>query len=453
LRQSTLLTWKYWFPEKEFGRLQLGMPMIHHFRPKAHPDVESEVWFMALDKDTDVSKLRSTEWTGIWFNELEYIPRALFDEAESRVGYYPPVRDGGPTWAGVLADLNAPSEDCWVVQLTGEVSLPESMPDGERQSYVWPENWDYFVQPPGLIEDFGPDGKTIIGYRINPEAENLKYIPKVKQKDGTYLHTYLESARSKTKQWIDSRIMNRIVPPVFGSPCHPSFRVETHVAQVDLVWEAGVRLVVSLDFGRRPFALFMQMVGHRWHVIAEFRKYDASASVFAPLLRAFIRKEFPEAYEAYFMRGATSAIRFVGDPKGQDKGQADERTAYEVFAAHGMRVNAAPIKATAIRTRLATVDAVLGQMVDGVPKLLLSARKVPELKMALAGGYHFSKDTNESGDILPEKDKYSEPADCLQYGLIDGGEGYVMTGRDRPGVMRPAVYQPKRKSLRRGRAA
>jgi hypothetical protein len=39
------------------------------------------------------------------------------------------------------------------------------------------EDLAYFTQPPGLIEVKLADGKTVQGYEVNSEAENLKWLP------------------------------------------------------------------------------------------------------------------------------------------------------------------------------------------------------------------------------------------------------------------------------------
>jgi hypothetical protein len=86
-----------------------------------------EVDFLALDKPEDVRKLRSTEYTGIVFNEIQYIDKELFDEAHSRLRY-PSKDEGGATWHGMLADANAPDEDHWLAIMTGQVDLPPGLP-------------------------------------------------------------------------------------------------------------------------------------------------------------------------------------------------------------------------------------------------------------------------------------------------------------------------------------
>lgn len=445
LQQSTVKTWLAWFPEKDFGRFIWSKPMVHTLKKG---DVIAEVVFIALDKAEDVNKLRSTEWTGIWFNELEYIPKELFDEAESRAGYYPAIKDGGATWSGVIGDMNAPSEDNWVVMMAGEVPLPEDMSEEDRQQYIWPEGWDYFVQPTGLIEKFGPDGKTVVDYELNPEAENLKWIPKI---NGRPL--YLETIKGKSKRWIDSRIMNRITAPIEGTPVWPMFVEETHVAKQVLKFNPGHPLYVGLDFGRTPAAVIGQIINDRWVIIGEVIGNDMGATTFAPILRRWLFQNCPglvdgDSITALEKAVTTGRIRLYGDPKGQDKTQADEQTAYDVFRDHGMRVTPAPIPTNAIQTRIEAVEFVLNGMRDGMPRFLLSPN-CRTLKMGMAGGYHFKKGDTVKAE--PAKNRYSHPCDGLQYLILGAGEGRVMTGRERPSNTQAAPVQTRqsRRSLRR----
>jgi hypothetical protein len=444
LQQSTIKTWLAWFPERDFGRFNWSKPMYQTLRKGP---VWLEVVFLALDKPEDVSKLRSTEFTGVWFNELEYIPKEIFDEAESRVGYYPALKDGGPTWSGVIADLNAPTEDMWLVLMTGEAPLPEDMPEEDRRQYVWPVGWEYFIQPPALIEQFGPDGKTVVGYELNPKAENLKWIPKI---NGNPL--YLETIKGKSKRWIDSRLMNRIRPPVEGDPVWPSFREETHVAKTPLKFHDGYPLYVGLDFGRSPAAVFAQLISDRWLVLDELTAFDVGATTFAPRVRRLIEQRFPSvglSADEYDRRlsNSTKAL-FYGDPKGQDRPQSDDRTSYDVFLDFGLRVRPAPIPTNSIGTRIEAVEYVLNTMRDGMPRFLLNPT-CRTLKMAMGGGYSFRK-----GDPLreePAKNRYSHIADALQYMVLGAGEGRVMTGRERPtqAPREPLSLYQRRRSLRR----
>ncbi|MBN9438246.1 hypothetical protein [Bosea sp. (in: a-proteobacteria)] len=447
LQQSTIKTWLAWYPEREFGRFIWSKPMVHAMRK---PAIHCEVVFIALDKPDEVSKLRSTEWTGGWFNELEYVPKEIFDEAESRAGYYPAVKDGGATWSGIMGDMNAPTEDNWLAMMAGEVPLPDDMPEDERQQYRWPEGWDYFVQPPGLIEVFGADGKTVESYKLNPKAENLRWIPKINGKP-----LYLETIKGKTKRWIDSRIMNRITAPIDGSPVWPMFVEETHVAKTPLRYHEGYPLQVGLDFGRRPAAIFGQLISDRWQIIGELYGTDEGASTFAPRVRRWIVENCPglltDDVEAEIERAVRAGrIRLHGDPKGNDGVQTDDRTAYDVFQTFGLRVTAAPVKGNNVATRIEAVETVLNGMRDGMPRFLLSPN-CRKLKMAMAGGYHFKK--GDFQKVEPHKDPqgYSDVSDALQYLLIGGGEASVMTGRSRPDHQQQSSvrWHNGRRSLRR----
>jgi hypothetical protein len=329
----------------------------------------------------------------------------------------------------VIADMNAPTEDNWVVKMTGEVPPPEDTTPEEMVEYQWPAGWDYFVQPPALIEEFGPDGKTVTGYRVNPLAENLTWLPRIDDKIA-----YIEMIKGKKKRWIDSRLMNRITAPVEGEAVWPMFVDETHVAKQNLAYNPSFAVYVGLDFGRRPAAVFAQLIGDRWVVFGELVGHDEGSTTFAPRVRRWLFwhcKGLVDYEDTASLEFAVKAgrLRLFGDPKGADGVQSSEITAYDVFRDHGMRVDPAPVPTNDIGTRIEAVEYVLNGLRDGMPRFLLSPA-CRTLKMAMAGGYHFKK-----GDMLkvaPVKDRYSDIADALQYMILGAGEGRVMTGRGRP---------------------
>lgn len=419
LTLSTLKTWLYWFPEEPYGRLIRSRPMVQTIRVG---NLELEVWFLALDGPEDVQKLRSVEFTGIFFNELEFSQYEIFKEARSRTSRYPPKVEVERFWYGVIGDMNAPPEDHWVPRMTGESSYPEETPEADL--VYWPtetalrcepclsfdrSRWSYFVQPPALIEEFASDGSgAVIGYRVNPKAENLRWLA-----DGYYEGL----ARGSDKAFIDSRLMNRIRFIIDGEPVWKNFREEVHCSKVDLVPVKGHPVIVSLDFGRaRPAALFAQEIGNRVFCQRELRGYNESSTVFAPKVKRFLEQNY-----------AGFHVKFTGDPKGQDKGQQDERTAYDVFRSLGMPVTPAPVKNNHLQTRLSAVDSIMTTMERGFPRLLISPR-CTTLRAACAGRYRIKKDAD--GEPEPIKDKWSDIADCLQYLCLYLGEGRRMIGLD-----------------------
>lgn len=418
LKNTTVKTWLYWFPENLYGRFVWERPFRHEMKFR---DVEAEVIFMALDDETSIPKLRSLELTGLFGNEIEFVDKPIIDEALSRCGRYPPVAEGGASWYGGICDTNAPGEDHWLPMMMGEVPLPEGLTDDERRAFDKPAGWNYFVQPPALLEEFGKDGKPTGRYLPNPAAENTKWLP---------ADYYMRQIAGKRKSWVDSRVMNRITVHAEGDPVFPMFRPDVHLAKEALKPVPGQKLVVGLDFGRRPAAAIMQRTGSRWAVLSECGAVDVGATTFAPILRQHLAERYPD------WRIDRGDVLFWGDPKGQDKVQADERTAYDIFQAHGMMVRPAPVPTNNIQTRLEAIDGPLMRFVDGHPGLLVSP-SCRTLKVAFGGGYHWRKIGD--GRTEPNKDRYSDYMDALGYGLLGGGEVRAAAGRGYEG--RPAKAQ------------
>lgn len=425
LKRSTIRTWLEMLPEQIYGRFNWGQPPFHKIR---FNDVSLETDFFALDKPEDVSKLRSTEYTGIAFNEVPFIPKEIFDEADSRLRY-PGEEHGGSEWHGIIADANAPPEDHWLALISGQVDLPPNLTEEERQEFKWPEAWKLFMQPPALLENLDHNGR-LLGYTVNPKAENLKNLPP---------NYYAKMIPGKSKAWIDSHLRNTVTLVVDGSPVFPMFRREVHIANVALRPVIGQTLSVGLDFGRQPAAIFGQAVNNRVLIQQELLGLNEGAVTFAPKVKRFIAKNFPDH--------RLEEVEFWGDPKGRDKGQADERTAYDIFAANGMTVRPPPgLKNNMIATRVDAVTSILNQMVDGRPRAVFSPM-CRTLNVGMQGRYQLERE--ETGELKPKKDRYSNPADALQYLVLGMGEGRAMIGLGRTIPTRPVKAWHGRGSMRR----
>lgn len=439
LKNTTVKTWLDWFPEDMYGRFYWDRPFKHIIRIG---DVDMEIIFLALDSEDDIRKLRSFEFTGIWFNELEFIEKAILDEAESRTGRYPAVKDGGATWDGVIADMNAPREDHFIPLMMGEVPLPDDWSEEERMAYQKPDNWGYHVQPPAMLEIKDAAG-TLIGYEMNPRAENTKWL-----KPGYYA----EKIKGKSKKWIDSRVLNKITVFVDGKPVWEQFSEDTHVSKTPLEPIPGWPVYVGLDFGRNPACVVGQLVNNRWRVFAEVTARGVGATIFAPLVKQLLDRRLG-VWGVASRHGASEGfqVEFFGDPKGDDGTQADETTAYDVFRQFGMPVRAAPVKNNHIQTRIEAVEYAMVTMVNGLPRLLVCGTSCRTLKVAMAGGYHFKRIKGTAQhEEKPFKDKYSDIADACQYMVLGGGEGRAVVGQDRTGRKGPVDVKVHKKSRRRG---
>lgn len=471
LKQTTLKTWKYWFvqtAQKIFGDVKMSNPPEHnisHDRPDG-TTVMVEFIFLSLDNEDDVSKLTSMECTGVWFNEVQFADKAVFDMAHSRAmqGRYPPKLEGGPTWKGVIADLNAPPDEHFVPYFRGEVDFPDDWDDAKRREYEKPDDWTFFIQPPGLIEVF--ENGQLTGYVENtPEerirrgldpaeaAENMKWIDE----------TYMNLIKGKSKAYIDTFVMNRVGRYQTGRPVFESFSPEVHISKMDLEYRPEWPLLVGVDFARNPAAIIGQLIRGQLFVLDEFGKENVTAGEFAPLLKQRIMRKFPGVLKAnevnldrldperdadtLLASAANSKIQFYGDPTGGSRGQATNWTPYLIFAAHGMSVMPAPGN-NDIQLRLEAVTAMLNRMIDGGPALLLN-RSVRTLNSGMSGKYHFAKVQGKSGrhHDVPMKDKYADYCDGLQYLCLGAGLGMAALHgvSSKPKPVRP---QKKRYSLR-----
>ena len=293
-----------------------------------------------------------------------------------------------------------------------------------------PDCWQFFMQPPGLLETYGPDGKSIDGYTVNPLAENVEWLPP---------NYYMDLIKGKTRAWIKSRVLNKIALVVDGAPVWPGFREDVHVASGVLHPVQTAELYVGLDFGRNPAAIFGQSVNNRVVVLAELQAFNEGAVTFAPKVKRFMEQNYPNM-----------KFRVYGDPKGQDQTQTDNRTAYNVFEFNGIPVIPAPVKQNNIETRIQAVEAPLNEMYDGRPRFMLSPR-CRSLKVGMAGRYCFEKIKGGDGRIHnePKKDRYADLADALQYMVLGMGEGRRMVGMTPATMAKPMQVWKGRSSMRR----
>lgn len=159
LKSTTLKTWRTWFGDRYgtvFTDFTGSAPFEHRIKYAVGDgtSVHTEILFLAMDQEADVKKFLSLEVTGIWFNEVRELRRAVVEAGDGRIGRYPAMIDGGPTWYGIIADTNMPEEDHWIHTLA-EIEKPKG--------------WAFYRQPGGVIKRKG-------AWVENPQAENRKYL-------------------------------------------------------------------------------------------------------------------------------------------------------------------------------------------------------------------------------------------------------------------------------------
>lgn len=156
LKNTTVKTWKDWFGNKRFGQFVDVAPFEHRisFQLDDKTAVQSEIIFLALDREEDIKKLLSLELTGAYVNEARDVKKAILNTLDGRIGRYPRMQDGGATWHGMTLDSNMPDEDHWLYEAHNN---PAS-------------GWEFYIQPGGVIE-VGTE------WQPNPDAENLPNLP------------------------------------------------------------------------------------------------------------------------------------------------------------------------------------------------------------------------------------------------------------------------------------
>lgn len=164
LSDTTRKTFEAWIPN-ELGKWN-ETDFSFHMR---FADVDCELLFRALDKPQDVKKLLSLDLTWAYINEAREVPIDILKGLKARVGRYPPMAEGGPTWSGIWMDTNPMAVGHDLYKLFKE----------ER-----PEGHELFEQPDAL----------------GPNAENTENLPP---------GYYERLCQGQDKDWIDEYVRSK----------------------------------------------------------------------------------------------------------------------------------------------------------------------------------------------------------------------------------------------------
>lgn len=409
LKTTTIKTWLDWFPEETFGKMGWTVPYTHHLK---FNDIDMEVIFLAMDREDHVKKLLSLELTGVFINEAREVNKAVVDAATSRVGRFPSMKDGGPTWYGVLMDTNAPEEDHWWPIMAGEVEPPDYMSAEDKLSLVTPDDWEFFTQPAGMFRLKDQDGLTT-GYRLNANRENGKWTDK---------QYYKRIISGKSGRWIAVYVLNELGSERNGISVFNNFNRAIHVSKTPLLFQPDAPLELGLDFGLTgAICLGQRMANGRWLVLREYHANGRGTKRFG----SWLKSELPRLQNKMGMK--TREVHITGDPAGEQRAQTDETTPFQIM--RGLGFSILPSPTNDVSMRLETVDDVFGRLIDGASAILID----PSCTLLIAGfdgkyQYDLDKNTGEQKDT-PKKDKWSHVQDGCQYLLLGGGEGNKLLNR------------------------
>lgn len=410
LETTTIRTWLDWFPEHIFGKMSRKPPFTHKVK---FGDVELEVIFLALDKPEDVKKLLSFEVTGIWFNEAREMDYELLSGATGRVGRYPPKKEKPasvpdskwPKWHGIIMDTNPPTDDHWWYKAAEEGSWAKDAGGNPIDPETIPvrQQWQFFKQPSGLSK----------------EAENIENLP------GGYNY-YKQQLGGKTEEWINVYVHGNYGFIKQGQPVYKgAWNPDIHTSKQPIKPHPSGTICIGIDAsGRHPAAIFAQKtLNGQVQILSEFCVQDDAgmgATTFARALKQEMQLKYPH-----------HDFDIWGDPAGAWGSQNDERTYFDILRASGINIKPSP--GLRIPERVETVITALNTNVQGQPVISVS----PNCKVLLRGmngGYRYKK-LNVSGESRyedkPEKNRYSDVQDALQYMLCGMGMLNRMYGRKR----------------------
>lgn len=402
LWKTTIPSWWTWINKKHghWSGAKDG-PASHEINlPQADGTMlEFKIEFVAIGEHSAEDILRGYEPTGFYLNEMDLLAEDAYTYAVGRAGRYPPMREGGPSWHGVVGDFNAPELDTWLHEMTLDV----------------PEGVEIFRQPGGRAEG----------------AENIANLPPDYYKKQIALNR-------KYPNYIKRMIDNEAGYSNKGKPVYANFSHETHVAKTVLEFLPGYRLEVGLDADLHPAAVFFQVLPNgKKRVIGELVPGRMGPTNFSRLLVDEIKREYPQAQWEDIRCHCDPSAANGGD--GEDVSWLDkvrEKTGLKIIPAHSNTLSA----------RLDPIAESLLRLIDGVEPEFQVSPKCKIIIKGFNGGYRYSKITGSNsrfGD-KPEKNDYSHPHDALQYVVMSvkgstAVSSYVKQRREQNTTRRTAI--------------
>lgn len=364
-----------------------GGPATHSVKFQL-PDgsiVDFVIEFVAIGENKVEDVLRGYEPTAFYLNEADLLAEDVLIYANSRVGRYPDMSEGGPSWCGVLLDFNAPDTESWIYK-----RFVEELPEG----------WAFFRQPSGF----------------DARAENIANLP---------AGYYEEAAKGQPDWWVRRMVKNEFGFTRDGQPVYPEYNDQLHCAPEDLKPIPGLRLKIGFDAGGTPAAtIWQRALNGQWRGLDEIVATGGytGANRFGDL----VAQVLAERYRGYEAEG-------WGDPSaqhGHDREAGEASWLETVGNKVGFMIRPAPSNEILLRTEAVRVP--LTRLIDGVHPGLIISPRMKMLRKGFNAGYRYRRRVVAgiaTTDVLPEKNEYSHPHDSAQYALLGGGEVHEVMGR------------------------
>lgn len=416
LKDTVLKDCETWLGSRGLGSWKVSESTFHVL----FDDVRSEWIFLPLEDAQDQARLLSMQLTGAWLSECVEMDLNILGPVSGRLGRYPSGARGQPSWHGIVADTNMPTE------MTPWNQFMENLP----------ADWSKFIQPSGMADN----------------AENLNWLVQtdqtiklpidhpVRRAQGRKYYERLVQMYGADSDWVKRYVYAQYGDDPSGAAVFKNtFRPSFHIADETMLIP-GYPILVGQDFGRNPWSLICQM-DHMGRLLV----HQEVPGINVGLEKHVNEKLKPILYRDYL--GFKCAV--VGDPSGVAKGTIAEESCFDALKRFGLP--AIPAPTNDIEPRLRAVEALLGRQTNGGPSLVISRKGCPWLCRAMSGGYRFAK-TKNTGTLKPVPDKengadmdgirvaYSHVVDDLQYVCLcvhGGMMPYIMTH------LRPRATNPR----------
>lgn len=426
LKQTTYDLWMSWFGH--FGNVKATLKPLEYTTQFYDKDglIELKIVFLALDKVLQYKKLRSSNFTGAYINEVSESPEGIIYQVLARTGRYPStdlldlnkVREWYerpillnekwqttkvPYWSGVICDTNPPEVDSELFNIF-EVQKPAG--------------YKLFKQPAGLI-------KTKIGWAVNENAENIKRLG---------MDYYSKQAVGATEEFIKVFCCGEYGAIRAGKLIYDDYNDNIHcVEEVPIL--AGVPLRLSFDTWYNPACNISQYANEQLRVLASLHEPHCSLEAFLfDIVLPYLAQNFngfaissvvfdPAGMAGENVKGATSDFQLL-------------TRAFAQIAPNTVR----PAITNKIKTRLNAVEHLLKRINRGQPAVIFDKHRCNMLRQGFLKHYVWREST-ATGEIIdePKKNKYSHNQDALQYEALSI-VGALETVHQTPGTyLRPAI--------------
>lgn len=341
--------------------------------------VDMELNFLAVESEDEVNKLQSYEVTGVHINEAHEIDVAVLRMLKTRFGRYPAKRDGGPVDPFILLDYNSVDTEHWLYNLAEEEK---------------PEKHSFYAQPPAMIFK---DGR----YRINDGTHGFEAADNLENLRDDY---YIDAIIGNDPDWINVYILNNYGQVRSGKVVYPDYVDKEHCATTYLKPLHGVELVIGVDQGLTPAAVFGQLSPTgQLLVLDEIVTEETSLREFCEdKLKPMLQGKYKKWWDNYTI---------VIDPAALQRSQNDMKAGVEMFREAGLKYKVARTNIPAIRREAVTYflrkknGMLISQSCPMLRKGFISEYKYEEIRNGHTGMYREK----------PLKNIYSHVHDALQY--------------------------------------